>query len=217
MLLVVDNYDSFTWNLVHGLMRWASDVHVVQSAEVRVEQVLSLDPRGVVLSPGPGRPVDAGVSLALVRGALGRFPILGVCLGHQVLCEALGARIERAQAPQHGRASAVRHDGRGLFDGLPNPLRVARYHSLVVAEDSLPLELEAVAWSEGGELMAVRHRSLPAQSVQFHPESFLTEHGERMLEHFVRSLPPERDSGEVRRASGGGAAFSGWASECGKT
>jgi anthranilate synthase/aminodeoxychorismate synthase-like glutamine amidotransferase len=188
MLLVVDNYDSFTWNLVHGLQRWADDVEVVQSAEVSVEEIVSTKPRGVVLSPGPGRPVDAGVSLALVKASIARFPLLGVCLGHQVLCEALGARVVRAARARHGRADWVHHDGRGLFEGLPSPMRVARYHSLVVERESLPAELEQAAWTESGELMAVRHRELPVQSVQFHPESFLTEHGDRMLQSFVSSL-----------------------------
>lgn len=190
VLLVIDNHDSFTWNLVHGLMRWAPDVEVVQSDEVSLTQVLEAKPRGVVLSPGPGRPVDAGVSLELIKGGKLSTPVLGVCLGHQVICEALGASVGLAERPLHGVASAIRHDGLGLFSGLPSPLRVARYHSLVVAAESLPSELVPSAWSSSGELMGVRHRGRPLEGVQFHPESFLTEHGDRMLAQFVASLAP---------------------------
>lgn len=195
VLLVIDNHDSFTWNLVHGLMRWARDVVVVQSDEVRVEDVLHAQPRGVVLSPGPGRPEDAGVSLALIKGGELRTPVLGVCLGHQVICEAFGARVQHATRPFHGVASELRHDGFGLFAGLPNPLRVGRYHSLVVAAESLPAELVPTAWSSTGELMGVRHRQRSIEAVQFHPESFLTEHGDRMLQHFVAGLAPEPAGG----------------------
>lgn len=191
MLLVVDNHDSFTWNLVHGLMRWASDVEVVQSDAVTVAEVLRRSPRGIVLSPGPGRPMDAGVSLELVKVVAGRIPMLGVCLGHQVMCEALGARVVSAERPVHGVACSVRHDGLGLFQGLPSPLKVGRYHSLVVAPQSLPTVLEPTCWTESGELMGVRHREFPLESVQFHPESFLTEHGERMLQLFVARLAQE--------------------------
>jgi anthranilate synthase/aminodeoxychorismate synthase-like glutamine amidotransferase len=188
MLLVVDNHDSFTWNLVHGLLRWAADVEVVQSDAVTVETVLAAHPRGIVLSPGPGRPEQAGISLPLVRAAAASVPMLGVCLGHQVLCAALGARVVRAPEPVHGRISAVRHSGQGLFQGLVTPLPVARYHSLLVDPASLPPELEPTAWTERGELMAVQHRRLPLASVQFHPESFLTEQGDRLLRNFVERL-----------------------------
>lgn len=195
MLLVIDNHDSFTWNLVHGLMRHASDVQVVQSDEVSAEDVLRASPRGVVLSPGPGRPTDAGVSLPLIKSANLRVPVLGVCLGHQVICEAFGAIVVPAQTPLHGVASPIRHDGLGVFSGLPNPLKVARYHSLVVLPGSVPLDLVPSAWSESGELMGVRHRSRPFESVQFHPESFMTEHGDRMLSQFVARLAPEASRG----------------------
>lgn len=191
MLLVVDNHDSFTWNLVHGLMRWAPDVEVVQSDAVTVADVLARKPRGIVLSPGPGRPADAGVSLELVKVGAARIPMLGVCLGHQVICEAMGARVERAERPVHGEAYAVQHDGRGLFQGLPSPLNVGRYHSLIVTRESLPPTLEATCWTARGELMGVRHRDFALESVQFHPESFLTEHGEQMLQRFVARLAVE--------------------------
>jgi anthranilate synthase/aminodeoxychorismate synthase-like glutamine amidotransferase len=191
MLLVIDNHDSFTWNLVHGLMRWADDVEVTQSDALTVADVMRRRPRGIVLSPGPGRPVDAGVSLELVQVVGPRIPMLGVCLGHQVICEAFGARVERARRAIHGMAWDVRHDGQGLFAGLPNPLRVARYHSLIVDGTTLPPCLAPTCWTEEGELMGVRHRQFPLESVQFHPESFLTEHGDRLLERFVATLAGE--------------------------
>jgi anthranilate synthase/aminodeoxychorismate synthase-like glutamine amidotransferase len=203
MLLVVDNHDSFTWNLVHALMRWAPDVVVVQSDALKVEAVLRAAPRGIVFSPGPGAPEDAGVSLELTKAVCTHTPVLGVCLGHQVVCQAFGARVERAARPVHGVACPIEHDGRGLFAGLPNPLRVGRYHSLVVAPASLPSELEASAWSNQGELMAVRHRTLAIEAVQFHPESFLTDHGDAMLKAFVARLAPQ--SPAMRRAASVGA------------
>ena len=191
MLLVIDNHDSFTWNLVHALMRWADDVEVAQSDALTVAEVVQRRPRGIVLSPGPGRPVDAGVSLALVKAVAAHIPVLGVCLGHQVVCEAFGARVERARRAIHGVAWSVEHDGRGLFEGLPSPVRVARYHSLIVSADSLPDSLEGTCWTAQGELMGARHRVFPLESVQFHPESFLTEHGDRMLQRFVAGLVVE--------------------------
>jgi anthranilate synthase/aminodeoxychorismate synthase-like glutamine amidotransferase len=192
VILVVDNHDSFTWNLVHGLARAASDrVMVVESDVVSCEDVLALAPRGVVLSPGPGRPEDAGISLALVGRLAGRVPLFGVCLGHQVICAALGARVVHAPRLMHGRTSPLRHDGRGVFTGLPSPLEVARYHSLIVDAASLPPALEATAFTPEGELMAVRHRQLAIEAVQFHPESFLTERGLEMIARWVEALPTE--------------------------
>jgi para-aminobenzoate synthetase component 2 len=189
MLLVVDNHDSFTWNLVHALMRWADDVEVVQSDAVSVAEVLRAEPRGLVLGPGPGSPEDAGVSLELAQVAGERMPVLGVCLGHQVIARAFGARIQRAARPVHGVASPMKHDGRGVFEGLPTPLAVGRYHSLVVAPETVPDVLEPCAWSATEEVMGLRHRTLPIDSVQFHPESFLTEHGDQLLRNFVTRLP----------------------------
>jgi anthranilate synthase/aminodeoxychorismate synthase-like glutamine amidotransferase len=190
VILVVDNHDSFTWNLVHCLAasQVEGEVRVVESDAVTCEDVLALRPRGVVLSPGPGRPEDAGVSLELVGRLAGRVPLLGVCLGHQVICAAFGGRVVHAPRLMHGRTSSLRHDGRGLFSGLPSPLEVARYHSLIVDATSLPDVLEATAFTEQGELMAVRHRRLPIESVQFHPESFLTRHGPQMIAQWVGSL-----------------------------
>lgn len=188
MLLVVDNHDSFTWNLVHALARYADDVSVVQCDEVTIEDVRSVAPRAIVLTPGPGRPEQAGIGVALVRALAGELPLLGVCLGHQIICAAYGARVVHAPRLMHGRTSSITHDGRGLFEDLPSPLEVARYHSLLVDADSLPPALRATAFSEQGELMAVRHTSLPIESVQFHPESFMTEHGLRMIARFVERL-----------------------------
>lgn len=189
MLLVVDNHDSFTWNLVHALAGFARDVSVVQCDEVTLDDVRRAAPRAIVLTPGPGRPEHAGIALAIVRELAAEVPLLGVCLGHQVICAAFGAAVVYAPRLMHGRTSRVRHDGRGLFEGLPSPLEVARYHSLIVDAHSLPAELAPSAFSEQGELMAVRHVRLPIESVQFHPESFLTQHGLAMIERFVTRLP----------------------------
>jgi para-aminobenzoate synthetase component II len=188
MLLVVDNHDSFTWNLVHSLGRYAQDIQVVQCDEVTLEDVSALAPRGIVLTPGPGRPEAAGVSMSIVRALGSRVPLFGVCLGHQILCAALGAEVRHAERLMHGRTSRIVHDGLGVFAGLSSPLTVARYHSLIVEHASLPAELQASAFTEEGELMAVRHRSLPMESVQFHPESFMTESGDCMVQRFVERL-----------------------------
>jgi anthranilate synthase/aminodeoxychorismate synthase-like glutamine amidotransferase len=189
MLLVVDNHDSFTWNLVSALGQFASDIRVVQGDSIGIEGVRTLAPRGIVLSPGPGRPESSGVGVALVRALAGEVPLLGVCLGHQMICAAFGARVELAPRLMHGRTSRIEHDGAGLFVGLPNPLEVARYHSLIVDPLTLPAELVASAFSDQHELMAVRHRSLPIEGLQFHPESFMTEHGLAMVQRFVSGLP----------------------------
>jgi anthranilate synthase/aminodeoxychorismate synthase-like glutamine amidotransferase len=185
VILVVDHHDSFTWNLVHCLARTGAPVKVAQADTLSVEQVEALDPRGIVLSPGPGRPEDARLALALVPRFAGRVPLLGVCLGHQVLCMAFGARVVHAARLMHGRVSAISHDGLGLFTGLPSPLAVARYHSWIVDPASLPAELAASAFSAAGELMAVRHRAYDVEGVQFHPESFLTEHGQALVARWV--------------------------------
>ena len=191
MLLVVDNHDSFTWNLVHALGRFATDVAVVQGDEVSLRDVLGHSPRGIVLTPGPGRPERAGVGLELVRAlaSSGPLPLLGVCLGHQIVCSALGAEVVHADRLMHGRTSRLVHDGSGLFEGLPASFEVARYHSLIVDARTLPRTLIATAHTEQGELMAVRHVSLPIEGVQFHPESFMTEHGLTMVRRFVERLP----------------------------
>ena len=188
MLLVVDNHDSFTWNLVHSLGRFASDIRVVQCDEVTLEEVRAFAPRGIVLTPGPGRPEAAHVSMSIVRALGASVPLFGVCLGHQIICAALGAQVVHAERLMHGRTSPISHDGQGVFAGLTSPLEVARYHSLIVDPASLPATLRATAFTPQGELMAVRHQSLPIESVQFHPESFMTEGGGSMVQRFVERL-----------------------------
>jgi len=185
MLLIVDHRDSFTWNLVHALGAAGAQVQVVDSEVATPASVRALQPRGLVLSPGPGHPSAAASSMALVRTLAGELPILGVCLGHQVICAAWGARVVHAPQVFHGRTSTLHHDGSALFAGLPASFRAARYHSLAVAPDSLPAELAPTAWAESGELMGVRHVALPLWAVQFHPESFLTEHGGAIVRNFV--------------------------------
>ena len=195
---MLDNYDSFTWNLVQPLRAWGFEVEVVRNDALPLAAALALRPERIVLSPGPNRPEQAGISVALVRAAAReRIPLLGVCLGHQALGLALGGRVVRARRPLHGRASRVEHDGRGVFAGLPSPLVCGRYHSLAVST-RLPAALEATAWAEDGTLMGIRHRALPLEGVQFHPESHLTPEGERMLWNFSRA-PLLCSRGEVPR------------------
>ncbi|MFO0709202.1 MAG: aminodeoxychorismate/anthranilate synthase component II [Sandaracinus sp.] len=200
-VLVIDNYDSFTFNLVQlvraiALRERAREdaVVVVRNDVASAGALLAEDPGGVLLSPGPGLPRDAGVCLALVRAAPETLPLFGVCLGMQILAEALGGEVVRAPRTMHGRTSVLRHDARGAFADVPSGARVMRYHSWVVEEASLPPGLEASAWStDDGALMAMRHRTRPLEAVQFHPESFLTEHGDAMLGPFVkRSLARAR-------------------------
>lgn len=184
-ILVVDNYDSFTHNLVQPLLAGGHEVRVERNDALSLEEALAWQPTRVLLSPGPKRPREAGICLALVAACLEeRIPLLGVCLGHQALAEACGAQVERAARPLHGRATPIRHLGRGVLAGLPSPFPAARYHSLIVRGE-LPECLEATAWSAEGEVMALRHRSAPLEGVQFHPESYLTPHGGRILENFV--------------------------------
>lgn len=189
MVLLIDNYDSFVHNLARYVreLGWATEV--VRNDATTVEEVAALAPSHVVVSPGPGTPDDAGVSLELVRRLGPTVPVLGVCLGHQCIGQAYGGRVVRALRPMHGRASVIRHDGLWPFAGLPNPLRGTRYHSLVVAGDGLPEELVVSAVSEEGEVMALRHRSHPVVGVQFHPEAVLTEGGYDLLRGFLGPAP----------------------------
>jgi anthranilate synthase component 2 len=189
VLLLIDNYDSFTYNLVQYFAVLGEEVVVRRNDAIDVSGALALRPDRIVLSPGPGTPDDAGVSIGLVAAGA-RIPILGVCLGHQSIGQAFGARIVRAERVMHGKFSRVRHDGRGVFTGLPQGFAVGRYHSLVMAPESLPAVLEATAWADDGsgtpaDIMGVRHRTEPIEGVQFHPESILTEHGLELLRRFV--------------------------------
>lgn len=194
MILVIDNYDSFVHNLARYLKQLGGETLVLRNDQVTVDDVRRMQPQAVVLSPGPCTPDTAGVSLDLVRGLYTEMPMLGVCLGHQSIAQALGGRVVRGERPWHGRASAITHHGQGLFAGVPSPLMVGRYHSLVVDETTLPAELEPTAWTlEGETLMAVAHRELPVFGVQFHPESVLTEHGYAMLGNFLRLAGIEFD------------------------
>lgn len=186
MLLMVDNYDSFTFNLVQYLGELGGKVEVRRNDAVTLDWIEDARPTHIVISPGPGTPDDAGISLALVARFAARIPILGVCLGHQAIGQAFGARIEHAARVMHGKVSTVEHDGRGVFAGLPAGFTATRYHSLVVGRDSVPDCLEVSAWSgDGDEVMGLRHRGYPVEGVQFHPEAILTEHGKRLLRNFL--------------------------------
>jgi len=186
MILVLDNYDSFTYNLVQYLGELGAEVKVVRNDELSVEEVAALSPSRIVISPGPCTPNEAGISLDLVARLAGTVPILGVCLGHQAIGQAFGGRVVRAQQVMHGKVSRIRHDGRGVFAGVPDEFVATRYHSLVVERASLPDMLAVTAQSEDGEIMGLRHRELGVEGVQFHPEALLTEHGHRMLENFLK-------------------------------
>ncbi len=189
MLLVIDNYDSFTWNLVQFLGELGAEPVVRRNDEVGLDEIAELAPERIVISPGPCTPAEAGISVELVRRFGARIPILGVCLGHQSIGEAYGGKVVRARRTMHGKLSPVRHTGAGIFAGLPDPINVTRYHSLVIEPDSLPAELEAVAWTdEAGwedEIQAVRHREHPVWGVQFHPESVASEGGKALLANFL--------------------------------
>jgi anthranilate synthase component 2 len=185
-VLVLDNYDSFTYNLVQYLGELGASVEVRRNDQVTVAQVADAAPDRILLSPGPGRPENAGITVDLIRGLGGRLPILGVCLGHQAIGYAFGGRVVRARRPMHGKLSTIEHDGRGVFRGLSGPFPAARYHSLVVAEDGLPPQLVVSARSaDDGLVMGLRHREWPLHGVQFHPESVLTGPGRHMLRNFV--------------------------------
>ena len=186
MLILIDNYDSFVHNLARYFERLGQETRVVRNDAIDVASVRRLSPEAVVLSPGPCTSHEAGASLDIVRELHSETPILGVCLGHQVIAEALGGVVVRATAPVHGQASEIRHDGVGLFAGLPSPLTVGRYHSLVVEPDSLPGDLRPTAWTEDGLLMAFEHKQFTVYGVQFHPESILTEGGYELLANFLR-------------------------------
>jgi len=185
MLLMIDNYDSFTYNLVQYLGELGEDVKVVRNDELTVEAIERLGAKRIVISPGPCTPNQAGVSLDLIGRLAGRVPILGVCLGHQAIGQAFGGKIVHAKTLMHGKVSRIHHAGKGVFEGLPTPYDATRYHSLAIERESCPDDLEVTAWTEDGEIMGVRHRHLPVEGVQFHPESILTEHGHALLRNFI--------------------------------
>lgn len=185
MVLMIDNYDSFTYNLVQYLGELGEEVRVFRNDEIGLEEIDSLQPERIVISPGPCTPNEAGVSVPLVKRFAGKVPILGVCLGHQSIGQAFGGRIIHAQRLMHGKTSDIEHSGRGVFRGLPKPFQATRYHSLAVERASLPECLEVTAWSDDGEIMGLRHKTLAVEGVQFHPESILTEHGHQLLRNFL--------------------------------
>jgi len=185
MLIVIDNYDSFTYNLVQALGMLGADIKVVRNDKATVEEMASWKPSRLLISPGPCTPNEAGISVAAIRYFAGRVPVLGVCLGHQSIGVAFGGRMVRAERLMHGKTSMIRHDGKGVFRGLPNPFEAMRYHSLLVDKATLPECLAVTAWSEQDELMGLRHRELPVEGVQFHPESIMTPEGINLLRNFL--------------------------------
>ncbi len=189
-MLLIDNYDSFTYNLVQAFAAMGASVMVYRNDAISVDESVALEPTHLVISPGPGRPDDAGVSLEMIAAYAGKLPILGVCLGHQSIVQAHGGEIVRADRLMHGKTSMVNHDGKSLFEGITDPFEVGRYHSLCAQEDSLPDELAITAQTERGEIMGVRHKTLPIEGVQFHPESVLTPEGDKLMANFMRQAAP---------------------------
>ena len=186
-LLMIDNYDSFTYNLVQYLGELGQDVQVYRNDEIDLAKVEALKPQHIVISPGPCTPNEAGISVPLINAFAGRIPLLGVCLGHQSIGQAFGGNIVHAKQLMHGKTSLIHHADKGVFKGLPNPFTATRYHSLVIERASLPDCLEITAWSDDGEIMGVRHKTLAVEGVQFHPESILTEHGHDLLNNFLKA------------------------------
>jgi anthranilate synthase component II len=193
-VLLIDNYDSFTYNLYQYLCELGADVTVRRNDAISVDEVRAFDPDSVVISPGPGVPRDAGISIDLIRVLGPTLPILGVCLGHQAIAVAFGGVVSRAPELMHGKASDIHHDGSGVFEGLPSPFSAIRYHSLAAVPDSVPASLEVTARTQSGVIMALRHREYPVHGVQFHPESILTEHGKALLNNFLRLAAEQASS-----------------------
>jgi anthranilate synthase component 2 len=185
MLLMIDNYDSFTYNLVQYFGELGEDVRTVRNDEITLAQIEALGPDRICISPGPKAPAQAGISIAILQHFAGKLPILGVCLGHQAIGEAFGGKVVRAKQVMHGKTSAITHTGVGVFQGLPNPCTMIRYHSLAIERATLPACLEITAWTNDGEIMGVRHRQFDIEGVQFHPESILSEHGHALLKNFT--------------------------------
>ena len=189
MLLMIDNYDSFTYNLVQYFGELGEEVAVYRNDEIALDEVARLKPARIVVSPGPCTPNEAGVSVPLIKRFAGEIPILGVCLGHQSIGQAFGGKIVHARQLMHGKTSAIRHNDAGVFKGLPDPFQATRYHSLVIERESLPDCFAITAWTDDGEIMGVRHKTLAVEGVQFHPESILTEHGHKLLQNFLEEKP----------------------------
>lgn len=187
MLLMIDNYDSFTYNLVQYFGELGQDVHVHRNDEITLEQIYAMKPEKIVISPGPCTPNEAGISVPLIHEFAGEIPLLGVCLGHQSIGQAFGGRIIKAKTLMHGKTSQIHHKNIGVFKDLPNPYTATRYHSLVIERETIPDCLEITAWTDDGEIMGVRHKTLAVEGVQFHPESILTEHGHDLLNNFLKS------------------------------
>jgi anthranilate synthase component II len=187
MILMIDNYDSFTYNLVQYLGELGANIRVARNDEITLDEIANLAPDKIVISPGPCTPNEAGVSVPLIGRFAGQIPILGVCLGHQAMGQSFGGKVIHAKTLMHGKTSAVAHTGTGVFAGLPSPFRATRYHSLAVERSTLPDCLEVTAWTDDGEIMGMRHKTLAVEGVQFHPESIETEHGHAMLKNFLKS------------------------------
>jgi len=192
---MIDNYDSFTYNVVQYLGELGAEVQVVRNDEISVADIRALAPQQIVISPGPCTPNEAGISMAVIEAFAGVVPILGICLGHQCIGQVFGGKVVRAGRLMHGKTSLVHHDGRGVFAGLPNPFQAGRYHSLIAQRDTIPAALEITAWTPEGEIMGVRHRELAVEGVQFHPESILTPDGPQLMGNFLRASSSRREPG----------------------
>lgn len=193
MICVIDNYDSFTYNLVQYLGELGEELWVVRNDQINVEEIKRQSPKAILISPGPGSPDDAGIAMEVICNFSGQIPILGICLGHQAIAQVYGGKVVRASHIMHGNVSQIYHDGEKLFDQLPNPFHATRYHSLIVDEESLPEPLVVTARSIDGEIMGIRHRELPVEGVQFHPESILSEHGKQILLNFLKMYLRENE------------------------
>ena len=188
MILLIDNYDSFSYNLYQLIGGVEPDIKVVRNDECTLEEIAEMKPEAIILSPGPGRPEDAGICIPVIKEFAGKIPILGVCLGHQSICEAFGGTVSYAKELFHGKQSLIDHVGTSVFSGIDSPIKVARYHSLAVQQEDLPDCLDVLARTEDGEIMAIRHREYPVVGLQFHPESVFTQHGKRIIENFVNGV-----------------------------
>ncbi len=195
MILLIDNYDSFTYNLYQFMGIFRDDITVVRNDKITIEEIRQMQPERIVLSPGPKSPKEAGICLDVIREFYDKLPILGICLGHQSIGEALGGTVSYAKKIFHGKQSTIRHSGTGIFEGVPSPLKVARYHSLAVQKEGLPDCLEILAETDDGEIMAIKHRDYPVYGMQFHPESIYTEHGKKILETFLNISHDSSDKG----------------------